>query len=131
MLLTSLAAPLGYAVIRPWIGSDAAALALAGALPALATAVQAVVHRRAERWAVLSAAAFALAGLASVLAGGSSLPLKLHEAAVIFTLGLVLLAAAIVRRPLPVSRFLRIPEGSWCCTACSTSHSRSLSFHCT
>jgi hypothetical protein len=58
----------------------------------------------------VSGVGFALGCLVSLLAGGSSLPLKLHVAAVTFVAGLVLLAAALVRRPLPVARLLRIPH---------------------
>jgi hypothetical protein len=36
--------------------------------------------------------------------------LKLHEAAVTFVLGIVLLVAVLVRRPLPVRRALRVPH---------------------
>jgi hypothetical protein len=57
----------------------------------------------------VSSIGFALGCLASLLAGGSSLPLKLHEAAVTFALGLVLLGAVLIRRPVPMGRLLRVP----------------------
>jgi len=59
---------------------------------------------------VLTSAGFALGCIASLLAGGSSLPLKLHEAAVTFLLGVILLGAVLGRRPLPVGRVLKVPH---------------------
>lgn len=46
----------------------------------------------------------------SVLSGGSSLPLEVDEAIITFALGLVLVVAVLIRRPLPVGRLLRIPN---------------------
>jgi hypothetical protein len=60
------------------------------------------------------------------------LPLKLHEAAVTFLLGMVLLGALLVRRPLPLGRMLKVPHNDQtvdatlsvmvgaisCCTRC-------------
>jgi hypothetical protein len=69
-----------------------------------------VFRRRIDLWAVLTAVGFAFGRLASLLAGGSSLPLKLHEAAVTFVLGIVLLGAVLARRPLPVGRVVKVPH---------------------
>jgi hypothetical protein len=99
-----------YFAVRPAIGSDAAGLAIAGAVPAAYTVAAVLLTRRAELWAAATAAGYALGCLASLLAAGSPLPLKLHEAAVTFLLGVVLLGAALVRRPLPVSRVLKVPR---------------------
>jgi hypothetical protein len=57
----------------------------------------------------VSGIGFVLACVVSVLAGGSSLPLKLHEAGITFVLGLVLLIAALIRRPIPLQRLLKAP----------------------
>lgn len=46
----------------------------------------------------------------AVLANGSSLPLKLHEAAITFGIGIVLMAGVLVSRPLPVARLLRVVD---------------------
>jgi len=112
--LRALAVPAGsvivYFAVRPAIGSDTAALAIAGAVPAAYTIVMALLRRRAELWAAATTVGYALGCLASLLAAGSPLPLKLHEAAVTFLLGVVLLGAALVRRPLPVSRALKVPR---------------------
>lgn len=111
-VLQMLAAPLVsvvvYFAVRPAVGSDAAALAVAGAGPAAYAIAAVVIRRRVDLVAVLTAASFAVGCVASLLAGGSSLPLKLHEAAVTFVLGIVLLVAVLARRPLPVSRALKV-----------------------
>jgi hypothetical protein len=98
-----------YFAVRPAVGSDTAGLAIAGAVPAAYMIVAALVRRQVELWAAATAVSYAFGCLASLLAAGSSLPLKLHEAAVTFLLGVVLLGAALVRRPLPVSRVLKVP----------------------
>jgi len=41
---------------------------------------------------------------------GSSLPLKLHEAAITFLAGVVLLVAALLHRPVPLGKLLRVPD---------------------
>jgi len=110
-LLPPLASVAVYFAARPLMHSDAAALATAGAVPAAYAIVAAALRRRVEPIALLSAAGFALACVVSLLAGGSTLPLKLHEAALTFTLGIVLLVAVVIRRPLPVGRVLKVPDG--------------------
>ncbi|HLI00798.1 MAG TPA: hypothetical protein VKV06_08430 [Acidimicrobiales bacterium] len=99
-----------YLAVRPAVGADGAALAIAGAIPAAYAIAAVVIRRRLEPWALLAAVGFAVACVASLLAGGSTLPLKLHEAAVTFVLGLVLLVAVLAGRPLPVGRLLRMPQ---------------------
>lgn len=112
VLVVSAVPVIAYFAVRPAVGSDAAGLAIAGALPAAYTIVAVLVTRQIEWWAAATAVGFALGCVASLLAGGSSLPLKLHEAAVTFLLGLVLLAAALARHPLPVGRPLKVPHAS-------------------
>jgi hypothetical protein len=97
-----------YALARPLVSSDTPALAIAAAVPILYSIVLALLRRRMELFAVLSAVGFSLACLISVLTGDSSLPLKLHEALITFTVGLGLLIAVLIRRPLPVARLLRV-----------------------
>lgn len=97
-----------YFVVRAWVASDAAGLAIAGAVPISYTIILTWIRRRVDLWAVLTSMGFAFGCVTSLLAGGSSLPLKLHEAAVTFVLGVVLLCAALARRPLPVGRFLKV-----------------------
>jgi hypothetical protein len=99
-----------YFAVRPFVPSDAAGLAIAGAVPAAYTIAVVVVRRHLDLWAILTSASFALGCLASLLAGGSSLPLKLHEAAATFVLGIVLLITVLVRRPMPVGRVMKVPH---------------------
>jgi len=101
-----------YFAVRPAVSSDAIALAIAGAVPLSYELVLVIWFRRVDLLAVVSSVGFALGCLASVLAGGSSLPLKLHEAAVTFVLGIVLLVAVLVRRPIPIGRRLHVPDAT-------------------
>jgi hypothetical protein len=100
---------IAYFAARPLVASDAAALAIAGVLPAVCTISLAVVRRRIEPWTAAPTAAFALACFASLLANGSSLPMKLHEAALTFLLGILLLAAVLAGCPLPIGRVFKTP----------------------
>lgn len=99
-----------YFAVRPFVGSDAVGLAITGAIPAAHTILSVLTGRRVALLAAATTVAYALACLVSLLAGGSALPLELHEAAVTFVLGVVLLGAALIRRPLPVSRALKVPD---------------------
>lgn len=108
-LLVVFAAPVFvYFVVRPSVSSDAAGLAIAGAVPVSYTLALLLVRRRVDLLAVLTSMGFAIGCAASLFANGSALPLKLHEAAVTFVLGLVLLGAVVCRRPLPVGRVLKV-----------------------
>lgn len=105
-----LAAPaIAYFAVRPWVAADPVALAVAGALPIGYQIVLVAARRRIDVWALVSGLGFAVGCLASLLAGGSSLPLKLHEAAVTFVAGLVLLGAVLARRPVPLGRLVKVP----------------------
>jgi hypothetical protein len=97
-----------YALVRPFVSSDALGLAIAAAVPILYGIALAFLRRRIDLLAGLSAVGFWVAFLISVLTGGSALPLKLHEALITFGIGLVLVIAVLVRRPIPIARLLRI-----------------------
>jgi hypothetical protein len=97
-----------YFAVRPSVGTDAVALAIAGAVPLTYQVALVLWRRRVELLAVLTSVGFAVGCLVSLLAGGSSLPLKLHEAVATFVVGIVLLAAVLIRRPLPVGRLLKV-----------------------
>lgn len=99
-----------YAVVRPIVSSDALGLAIAAAIPVLYSIVLAFVRRRIDPVAGLSAVGFSVACLISVLTGGSSLPLKLHEAFITFGIGVVLIIAVLIQRPVPIARLLRVPS---------------------
>ena len=106
--LIMLAPVAAYGLVRPVVGSDALALGVAGAIPVVYSVLLAAVSRRVDPVAVLTAIGFSLACVASVIAGGSSLPLKLHEAAITFGVGLVMVVAVVLGRPLPAGRVLRV-----------------------
>jgi hypothetical protein len=89
-----------YRLVRPHVGSDTAALAIAGIVPAASVVVRAVVRRRIDPIGTIGLAAFAAALLVSVLTGGSSLPLKLRDSVVTGALGLACVASIAARRPL-------------------------------
>jgi len=108
--LIMLVPAVAYGLVRPLVGSDALALGIAGAIPVLYSIVLAAVSRRVDPLALMTAIGFSLACVASVHAGGSSLPLKLHEAAITFGIGLVFLVAVVIGRPLPAGRILRVPS---------------------
>ena len=110
--LIMLAPVLAYGIVRPLVGSEALALGIAGAIPVVYSIVLAAVRRRIDPLALLTAIGFSLACVASVLAGGSSLPLKLHQAAITFGIGLVMLVAVVIGRPLPAGRLLRVPSAT-------------------
>jgi hypothetical protein len=59
---------------------------------------------------MLAAVSFSIAGVVSLLTGGSSLPLKLQEAPITFVIGLVLLIAPMIGRPIPLARLMRVPS---------------------
>lgn len=99
-----------YAIVRPMVSSDAVGLGIAGALPILYSIVLAIGRRRIDYLVLLSAVGFSLACVVSLLAGGSSLPLKLNEAMISFVIGMVLLIATLIRRPIALGQLLRIPS---------------------
>jgi hypothetical protein len=103
---------IAYALVRPLIDSGAFALGIAGAIPVVYSIVLAAVRRRIDPLALVTAIGFSLACVASVVAGGSSLPLKLNEAAITFGIGLVMLVSIVIGRPLPAGRILRIPSAT-------------------
>jgi hypothetical protein len=97
-----------YALVRPFVSSDTLALAIAAGIPILYSILLALARRQIEVLAGLSAIGFSVGCLISVLTGDSSLPLKLHEAFITFGIGLVLVIAVLIRRPMPIARLLRI-----------------------
>jgi hypothetical protein len=103
LLFSVLLPVVAYAIFRDTLG-----LAVAGAVPVGYGIVLAVWRRRVDWLAVVASIAFAIACVAAALTG-SALPLKVHEAVVTGALGLVLLAAVAVRRPVPLARLLKTP----------------------
>ncbi len=67
-LVAVAAVPLiAYFAVRPVVGSDAAGLAIAGAVPAAWTIALVLRRRRVDQWAVLASAGYALGCVASLL----------------------------------------------------------------
>lgn len=97
-----------YFVARLFAGGDALALAIGVAAPAVGTAIVAVWRRQVRIFGVLAAVAFGVALAATVMTGGSTLPLKLYRPVGTGVLGLVLLGSVLTRRPLllPILRVL-------------------------
>jgi hypothetical protein len=110
-MLATAAIPTGiYLVARHLVHSDTIALAIAGGVPAVFSAGLMVTRRKVDFWALLNAAGYLSGCLVSALAHGSALPMKLNDAAVTLVLGLVLLGLVATRRPLPQSKFMKVPQ---------------------
>jgi hypothetical protein len=90
-----------YLVLQPMVG-DVAALAIGAAVPAVATAAELAWRRRLDPVGVITLLAFVVVLVAFALTGGDPLVVKLHDTVLTGPLGLVLLASAVVRRPLLV-----------------------------
>ena len=89
-----------YAVVRPRVDSDATALAVGALFPATWTGVRLAWQRRLDPLGAVSLAGLGLALLFTLLSGGNPLLLKLQEAPITGSVGLVLLVSVAVRRPL-------------------------------
>jgi hypothetical protein len=111
LMLASAAVPtVIYLVARHVVHSETIALAIAGGIPAVFSAGLMVTRRKVDFWALLNAAGYLSSCLVSALAHGSALPMKLNDAAVTLVLGLVLLGLVAARRPLPLSKFMKVPH---------------------
>lgn len=100
-LATRIVIPLvGYTVLRPYVGSDAIALAIAAAVPTLWTIGTLVVRRRIDPIGLLSTVGFGVSLLLLWLGGGSSLAVKLGEPIVTGVLGIACLVSVAVGMPL-------------------------------
>jgi len=99
--------PAAYLLARPYVSSDAAALAIGALFPAAWTVLRLIVRRRLEPLGAISLSALSVALLIALLSGGNSLLLKLQEAPLTGALGLAMLVSVVVRRPL-LTELLRI-----------------------
>ncbi|MGW0086971.1 VC0807 family protein [Streptomyces sp. NPDC003393] len=95
-----------YYLLRPVVHSDGTSLAIAVAAPVGLALASSLTGRRSLWGGLLVAAGFGLALVATVLSGGSSLPLKLYRPLATGLFGLACLISVAVRRPL-VEHLLR------------------------
>ncbi|HVX43815.1 MAG TPA: VC0807 family protein [Mycobacteriales bacterium] len=93
---------IAYLAVRSHVGSEAVALAIGGAIPALFTVGGFLVQRKLDKGGVISVIGFGLALLIALLSGGNALVLKLHDAVISGPIGLLFLASLATRRPLMV-----------------------------
>jgi hypothetical protein len=110
--VVGIAAPLiVYAALAPEVRSSTVRLAAAGALSMALTLAMILRSRQLNPALLLNSIGYAT-GCAASLMIGSSLPLKLHETAITFSIGLTLLVAVAIGRPPPIDRMtrLRAPE---------------------
>ncbi|WP_433464165.1 VC0807 family protein [Spirillospora sp. CA-128828] len=98
-----------YLLLRPHLPGDAAALAVAMAVPAACTLAVFAWRRRVDAIGVIAVAAFGIALIVVLLSGGNAFVLKLQEAVVTGPVGLLFLGSAAVRRPilLTAARLMR------------------------
>ncbi|MGP4097850.1 VC0807 family protein [Nonomuraea sp. KM90] len=89
-----------YALVRPYAGSDATALAIAAGIPVACTAAVFAARRRIDPIGVVALLGYGVALLALLLSGGNPLVLKLHEAVLTGPLGVAGLVSVVVGRPL-------------------------------
>jgi hypothetical protein len=100
ILISAVVPVVVYTVLRPHVGSDATALLVAAAVPAVFTLAKLAWRRRWDPIGVIAVCGFAIALTVLVATGGNTLVLKLHEAVVTGPLGLVLLGSAAIGKPL-------------------------------
>ncbi len=100
-LVASFVLPLiAYALTRPYVESDAEALAVGALFPATWTAVRLARSRRIDPLAAISLIGLCTALVFTLLSGGNPLLLKIQEAPLTGALGLAMLVSVVVRRPL-------------------------------
>jgi hypothetical protein len=105
-----------YFLVRPLVGSDTAALAVGAAAPAAGTLVAAAWRRQLRVLGLLTVVGLGAALVATVISGGSSLPLKLYRPLFTGAAGLAMIVSVALGRPLLVPALCalagRMPVGS-------------------
>jgi hypothetical protein len=89
-----------YIVVRPEVETTAAALAVTFAVPVAWAGLAALWQRRLDLDGTLTIGAYGLALVATVISGGSALPLELRSAAETGAIGVACLVSVVLRRPL-------------------------------
>jgi hypothetical protein len=91
---------LAYLAVRPSLGSDTPALAIATAVPIVWVVIRWVRIRRVERLGLVVIAAYGCAVALSASLGDAATPLKLRDAGVLAVVGLACVISVATRRPL-------------------------------
>ena|GEM_PF-4188283 len=89
-----------YLAVRPGLGSDTSALAIATAVPVVWVVIRWVRIRRVERVGLVVIAAYGCAVALSAALGDAATPLKLRDAGVLAVVGLASVISVAARRPL-------------------------------
>lgn len=101
-----------YILLRPMLANDAAALAIAGAIPALRTIALWLWRRRVDWIGIHAVLAFVIAVVISILLGGNTLLLKIHGTLLTGVIGMVLLVSVLLRKPLLLPFFQAFSQTS-------------------
>jgi hypothetical protein len=101
-----------YALLRPLLASDAYALAIAGAIPAVRTVALWIGRRRIDWIGAYAVLGFAIALAVTAFLAGNAFLLKVHGSLLTGTIGLVLLVSVAIRRPLLEPLFQAFTHGA-------------------
>jgi hypothetical protein len=116
-LVAGVAPLVTYLIVRPQVGSVAAALAVTFAVPVIWVGLAALWRRRLDAAGILTISAYGIALALTVFTGGSALPLKLRSAAETGAAGVACLVSVLLRRPLLLLalriRARQAEPGSW------------------
>ncbi|HLI08054.1 MAG TPA: VC0807 family protein [Ktedonobacteraceae bacterium] len=100
LAISGLSPLLVYFVIRPHVGNDTEALALAWFIPVAWTLGSSVWQRRLDVFSLLGVVAYGIALAIAIFFGAGALPLKLHHAIVAGAIGLVCLVSVAINKPI-------------------------------
>lgn len=101
IILVGLLPWLVYLAIRPALGSDTSALAVATAVPVVWVIIQWTRMRRVDGLGLVVVGAYVCALALSAVLGHGAMSLKLRDAGVLGAVGLACLVSVVFRRPLP------------------------------
>src|SRR5579871_885725 len=112
LIISGLAPILCYFLLRPKVGNDVAALAIAWFIPVLWTLISSLWRRRLNVLGMLGVAAYGITLGISIFTGAGALPLKLHHALVGGVVGLVFLGSVAIDRPILLIIARRVANNS-------------------
>ena len=99
VLFGAVAPLVGYSILRPYVGSDATALAIVAVIPALEVAYERRRHGRIDPIGLIVLLGLAAGLIGAVAFNGDATLLKLRESVITGVFGLVCLASLAARRP--------------------------------